>query len=154
MAKPRKKKSGLHKNVSSVLDGVHIPHGVHNWQPPDKSDRGRTDCSPAIPESKIPSIFKGVPVPHDDDSLRPMCAHAQDHRANVPPFRPQDGIQTSQDAPVKNLDCSEESSGDALGTEQVEVVNRVVHYRDPLFEEAPKRNLWERIREKLFGAKD
>lgn len=154
MAKPRKKKSGLHKNVSSVLNGVHIPQGVHNWQPPDEFDPDRTDYSPAISEFSISSIFKGVPVPPDDDSLRPKRAYAQDHRANIPPFQPPDGIQTSQNAPVKNLDCSEEHSGDALGTEQVEFVNRVVHCRDPLFEEAPKRNLWKRIREKLFGAKD
>jgi hypothetical protein len=153
MAKRRKNKSGLHKDVSSVLNGVHIPHGVHNWQPPDKFDPDRTDSSSAISESSISSIFKGVPVPHDD-SLRPTRAYAQDHRANIPPFQPQDGIQTSQNAPVKNLDCSEESSGDALGTEQVEFMSRVVHYRNPLFEEAPKRNLWKRIREKLFGAKD
>jgi hypothetical protein len=151
MAEPKKNKIGLHKHVSSVLEGVRIPQGIHNWRPPDESGPDWTGDSPKTPKSAISSVFEGLSVLAADDFLMPTRKHAQDYSANIASIQTPEGGQTSPSGMAQNPDGPEESSVDALWAEQSESSKRVAYYHDPL-EETPTRSLREWVREKLFGA--
>ena len=123
MAKPRKNKAGLHKHVSSVLDGVRIPQGVHNWRPPDESGPHWSGNSPETPRSAISSVFDGLSPLAANDYPEPTRERAQDHLANTVSIQTPDGTQTSQDSLAKNLDGPEESLAKPLRTDQPEPAN-------------------------------
>ncbi len=72
MSRPGKKKGGLHKNVSSVLEGVPIPQGVRNWRPPDECGPDWTGDLSDVAKSNISSVFKGVPD-HADGPMSKMA---------------------------------------------------------------------------------
>ena len=75
MAKPKNKKSGLHKNVASVLKGVAIPQGVRNWRPPGKCTPERSDDLSGVPKPDISSVFKGAPSPGGNGARQPAGEH-------------------------------------------------------------------------------
>lgn len=153
MAKPKKNKAGLHKHVSSVLEGVRIPQGVHNWRPPDESALEWTGYSPGISRSSISSVFDGLSPLAANDYPEPTRERAQDHLANTVSIQTPEADQTSHNNMADNLDSREESLAKPLRTDQPEPAYRVAYYRE-LPEEAPRRSLWERVRERLFGAND
>ena len=153
MTKPRKNKAGLHKNVSSVLEGVPIPQGVRNWRPPDECGPDWTGDSSAVPKSNISSVFKGVPIAFGDGARPPAGKHPQNNCAEVSPVETPNDRQTSQSNLVKKLDCPEESLAKAVRAKQPEFVNRVVYYRDPL-EEAATRTLGQRIQDNFFAPRE
>jgi hypothetical protein len=134
MAKPRKNKSGFHKDISSVLKGVPIPQGVRNWQPPDRPDMDRRDDSSSPAPSNISSVFKEVPA--GTDSSRDSSAEAQSKSRNTEgsSIEKPDDRKTSQSTLIKTLDCPEDSSAKTLQSEKSEPPKRVVSYRDPLTE--------------------
>lgn len=140
MAKSEKNKSGLHKHVSSVLDGVPIPQGVRNWRPPKKSGPGRLDDSPVVPKSKISSVFKGVAVAPGDDVGPAVSKRLQGNDADVCPPVKSDYRGAGRSNIVKKLDGLGESSVKAARTERPGSVDKVVHYHDPLAEAAAGRS--------------
>ena len=144
MAKP-KKKTGLHKHVSSVLDGVRIPQGVHNWRPPEESALDQTGDSPEILTASISSVFEGLSVFATNSSPEPTGENTQGYEPDTNSIQTPDGTQTSQDSVTENVDD--------LWIEQGESTKRVVYYRVPL-EEPPRRSLRGWIRQKLFGANE
>ena len=149
MAKPRKNKSGLHKSVSSVLEGVSIPQGVRNWRPNDKCDSDRTDDSPADSKSNISSVFKGVPVAPDDDARLPAGKHPQNKCSGVSLAEPPNDHQTLESDRGRKHDYPEESADTDVGAEQSEFVNEVVYYRDPTLEPT-RRTLGQWIQDNFF----
>jgi len=153
MAKAGKNKSGLHKNVSSVLKGVPIPQGVRNWRPPDKSPPGRTGDSSEVPKSNVSSVFKGAPVPAGDGT-RPTGGRPrqEEHCAEVSPFDTSDDRRTSRSNLVRQLDWAEECSVEAAGTSEPESTGKVVHYHDPGVE-AATRTVGQRMRNKLLAGR-
>lgn len=139
MAKSKKNKSGLHKHVSSVLDGVPIPQGVRNWRPPEKPGPGRLDDSPVVTKSNISSVFKGVSVAPGDDIGPAVPKHLQGAAADVCPPVKSDHRGTGRSNIVKKLDGLGESSVKAARTERPGSVDKVVHYQDPVAEAAARR---------------
>ena len=138
MAKPTKDKTGLHKNVSSVLKGVPIPQGVCNWRPPNRCGPDQTDDSSAVSTSNISSVFKGVSVATEDVARPPAAKHPQNNGSEASLVETPNDRQTSESDLVKNHDCPEESLATDVWTEQPEFVNEVVHYRDPTMEPATR----------------
>ena len=154
MAKRRKKKSGLHRHVSSVLKGVPIPQGVRNWRPPGKCTAERCDDSPEVPKPDVSSVFKGVSVPADDSDRAPVGDHPKNYCAEASPADVPSGRRTSRRRrPIKQHECPEESPAKAGRTGGQTSAGRVVCYHDPA-EEVPRLRLRKRIWEKLFGTKD
>lgn len=157
MAKHRKKKSGLHRHVSSVLKGVPIPQGVRNWHPPGECTTERSGDSPEVPKPDVSSVFKGVSVPADDSARPPVGDHPQNYCAEASPAHvPSDvpsGRRTSRRRPIKQREHLEESPAEAGRTGGQTSADRVVCYHDPA-EEVPRLSLRKRIWEKLFGTKN
>ncbi len=152
MAKPRKKRAGLHKDVSSVLEDVPIPQGVRNWQPPDEFGPDWTGDSMAVPKSNISSVFKGVPDPADNYSRQPTYEHAQAHSANGSPIQTLEDSQISQTDSAPKPDHAKEPMPEMAGGKQIGAEDHVACYHDPLVETSC-RSLIRWIREKLFCVK-
>ena len=153
MAKPRKKKSGLHKAVSAVLKGVPIPQGVRNWRPPGKCTTERSGDSSEVPKPDVSSVFKGVSVPADGNARPPVGDHPQNYCAEASPADAPGGRRTSRRRPIKQREYVEESPARAGRTGDQTSAGRVVCYHDPA-EEVPRLSLRKRIWEKLFGTKN
>jgi hypothetical protein len=152
MAKRRKKKSGLHKGISSVLKGVPIPQGVRNWRPVGKCATQRPCDSPEVPQPEVSSVFKGVSVPADGSARPPVGDHPQNSRAEASPADAPGGLRTSR-RPIEQREYLEESPAKAGRTGEQTPAGRVVCYRDPA-EEVPMLSLRQRMWEKLFGTKN
>lgn len=140
MAKSRKNKAGLHKDVLSVLKDVPIPQGVRNRRPHEKSGPDRTDDSFPVLKSNVSSVFKGVPVTPGDVTRPPAGKHPQNNCSEVSPFERPNDRQTLQSDRVKKFDRPEEP----------EFVNEVVYYRDPTQEAVP-RTLGQWIQDSFFA---
>ena len=134
MAKPRKKKSGLHKGVSSVLKGVPIPQGVHNWRPPEISDADRTDDSASYEPSHVSSVFKGAAAEPERRVGPPAEPLPENRDAKVPAAKKSDDRRASRSTLIRKLDCPEDFSIKAEQVRKSGPAARVVHYHDPIAE--------------------
>jgi len=129
MAKAGKKKSGFHKDISSVLKGVAIPQGVRNWRPPDRID----DSSAPVP-SNISSVFKSTPTEPDSNGNPPAELQPQNHDAERSPAEISNDRPTSRSSLITKLDCPEDSLTKAGHARKSEPEQKVVSYHDPLIE--------------------
>jgi hypothetical protein len=111
MAKSGKKKSGFHKEISSILKGVPIPQGVRNWRPPDKSDTDRADDSLSSVMSNVSSVFKGVAVPGAKRAGEPSPAPNEDLDGVTVPER------IPHKEPILGVQQYEENSSQSISPE-------------------------------------
>lgn len=157
MAKSKKKKSGFHKDIATVLKDVPIPQGVRNWRPPDKSDTDRRDDSLSSTMWQISSVFKGIASRCDCEDSQPAEQLSQiDNTEN-------NSADTTNEYPslrcklITNLDCPKDSPTQGWETEKPRPTNRVVCYRDPQMEMAMlafgEQEDESLISKKVFGKK-
>jgi hypothetical protein len=153
MAKPRKKKSGLHKHVSSVLRGVPIPQGVCNWWPPGKGPSDRRSGSSEVPQPGVSSLFKDVPEPGRNSVQPPLERSPEYSRTETSPTEMPTDQQTSQLNPTEQRQPPEERPADVGDKAEQAPEGRLVCYHDPA-EEVCRLSLRQRIWKKFFGAKN
>ncbi len=149
MAKRKKKKSGFHKDISSVLKDVPIPQGVRNWRPPDTEDVDRTDDSFSPSLSRISSVFKYVSAELDSGECSSANPRPENHNAASSSAKKTDDQPTSRSSLIAKLDSTEGSLTERGQSGKSESPNRVVRYRDPLTETAVP-SVEEQLRNK-FG---
>lgn len=151
MAKSGKKKSGFHKDISSVLKGVPIPQGVRNWRPPDTSEKDRADDSSLSELSNISSVFKGITT-ESDHSRSTAEPQTQSYNTELYPAELPDEHPESRVSLITKLDCSEDSSTKAKQVKKHRPANRVASYCDPLMDIAAP-SVGEQLQDEYLGSK-
>lgn len=132
MAKSGENKSGLHKKISSVLKGVPIPQGVHDWQPPEKCGPNKTpNASEAdVTTAKISTVFKSVTAPSGDDGQ--TAEHlAREHAAGPSATESTKDIEPAPSPKVEKPLRPKQSAAKAVQVKQFKVPGRVVRPGQP-----------------------
>ncbi len=128
MAKSGKKKTGLHKMISSVLKDVPIPQGVHDWQPPDTREPDKTaDVSEAAATSKISTVFKGVTAESGNDAGQSAGKHAQGHADEPTATAATEDRQSPPSPHIEKPHRPEQSAATATQPRRPNISNYVVH---------------------------
>ncbi|UCE50648.1 MAG: hypothetical protein JSW47_10880 [Phycisphaerales bacterium] len=151
MAKPEKKKSGFHKDISSVLKGVPIPQGVRNWRPHDRMD---DSSEPEL--TNVSSVFKGADAEPDQSSSSSATPESQDHNAQASLADTTGDRAASRRTLLRKLDCPEDFSAKAEQEKQAKTANRTVYYRDRSVRTATPtvaEQLRKQLRDKSLRAK-
>jgi hypothetical protein len=87
MAEDKKKKSGLHKRISSIFEGVPLPQPGGLQPPPPASGVPSPDQPCGIPEKPLPPPFQtrvpGTSRPYEAGQPLPRDAPVSQHKANI-----------------------------------------------------------------------
>lgn len=132
-------------------------------------------------QKKVSSVFKGVPVPQNNDAQQPSGTPAPDHTPDVSPKPVSADRQISQSSLIKKLSQSEDSSDKAEQNQtanispkptstnqmpQSPLINKLPQPKESLkqaakatqpesspFIEETSQGLWQQIKDKLFTPK-